>query len=58
MRAVDCPCGEYLEARNDTELLERAKEHNSSEHEGSYSEVDLRILVDTAAYDTGGNTAP
>lgn len=58
MRAVDCPCGEYLEARNDTELLEKTKQHASSEHEGKYSEADLRILVDTAAYDTGGDAAP
>ncbi len=58
MRAVECPCGEYLEARNDTELLERAKQHADADHQGSYSEADLRILIDTAAYDTGGDAAP
>jgi hypothetical protein len=58
MRAVDCPCGEYLEGRNDSELLKAAKQHADKEHEGTYSEADLRILVDTAAYDVGGDAAP
>lgn len=55
MRAVECPCGEHLEARNDHNLLEAAKAHASEAHEGEdqYSETDLRILVDTKAYDTG-----
>ena len=53
MRAVDCPCGEYLEGRNDTELLEAAKRHATEEHEGQYSEADMRVLISTAAYDTG-----
>lgn len=57
MRAVDCPCGEYLEARSDSQLLERAKQHASEEHGDTYSEADLRILVDTAAYDVGGDAA-
>lgn len=53
MRAVDCPCGEHLEAQNDTKLLEAAKDHNSQDHDGQYSETDLRTLVNTAAYDVG-----
>jgi hypothetical protein len=54
MRAVDCPKdGEYLEGSNDTELLEAAKRHNQEEHPDEYSEADLRILVNTAAYDAG-----
>lgn len=57
MRAVECPCGEYLEARNDSELLEAAKEHASEAHEGRYAEGELRVLIDTSAYDTGGATA-
>jgi hypothetical protein len=57
MRAVECPCGEYLEARNDTELLEAAKEHASEDHEGRYTEGELRVLIDTTAYDTAGRTA-
>jgi hypothetical protein len=51
MRAVECPCGEYLEARNDTELFEAVKGHASQEHEGEYSEAQLRLHVDTHAYD-------
>lgn len=58
MRAVDCPCGEYLEARNDGELLEEAKRHASAEHGDTYSEADLRVLVNTAAYDVGSDAAP
>ena len=57
MRAVECPCGEYLEARNDAELLEAAKAHASDAHDGRYSDGDLRILVDTRAYDTGSESA-
>jgi hypothetical protein len=54
MRAVDCPCGEHLEARNDAELTDAAREHASREHEGRYSDADLRVLVDTTAYDVAG----
>jgi hypothetical protein len=52
MRAVECPCGEHLEGMNDTALLEAAKQHANEEHEGTYSDTDLRLLVDTSAYDT------
>lgn len=51
MRAVECPCGEHLEARNDSQLLEAAKRHASEEHEGQYSDSQLRVLVDTSGYD-------
>lgn len=53
MRAVECPCGEHLEGANDTALLEATKQHANEEHEGTYSDTDLRLLVDTSAYDTG-----
>jgi predicted small metal-binding protein len=53
MRAVECPCGEHLEGSNDTELLEATKRHANEEHEGTYSDVELRLMVDTGAYDTG-----
>ena len=55
MRAVDCPCGEHLEGANDTKVLEAVKKHASEEHEGRYSETDLRLLVDTSAYDAGSS---
>jgi hypothetical protein len=57
MRAVDCPCGEYLEGRNDSQLFDKAKQHATSEHEGEYSDADLRILIDTSAYDVAGESA-
>ena len=51
MRAVDCPCGEHFEAHNDTKILETVKQHADEEHAGEYSEADLRLLVNTSAYD-------
>lgn len=54
MRAVDCPCGEHLEARNDGALLDAVKEHADTAHEGQYSEADLKLLVTRSAYDAGG----
>ncbi len=51
MRAVDCPCGEHLEANTDSALLEAAKQHNAEDHPDQYSETDLRTLVNTTAYD-------
>ena len=56
MRAVECPCGEHLEARNDTDLMQAAKRHADEDHQGEYSDADLRILVDTAAYDAAGES--
>ncbi len=56
MRAVDCPCGEHLEARNDSQLVEEAKRHASDQHGDQYSDADIRVLVDTAAYDTGSSS--
>lgn len=55
MRAVECPCGETLEARNDSELFESTKRHASQEHEGQYSDSDVRLLVTTAAYDAAAS---
>ena len=52
MRAVDCPCGEHLQESNDTKLLESLKQHADEDHEGKYSETELRVLVTTTAYDS------
>jgi hypothetical protein len=57
MRAVDCPCGEHLESRNDSDLMEAVKRHANDEHKGQYSDGDLRILVDTTAYDSAADSA-
>jgi predicted small metal-binding protein len=53
MRAVECPCGEHLEGATDAEVLEATKRHATEEHEGQYTDIDLKLLVDTSAYDTG-----
>lgn len=51
MRAVDCPCGEHFEGTNDTQLVEELKKHSSDDHAEEYSDADLRLLVNTSAYD-------
>jgi hypothetical protein len=55
MRAVDCPCGEHLEARTDGALFDAVKEHANEEHEGRYSDADLKVLVNSSAYDAAGS---
>ena len=34
VRALDCSCGQHLEADNDEELFERAREHVDADHPG------------------------
>jgi hypothetical protein len=51
MRAVECPCGEHFEAQTDTGVLEELKKHAGEEHPDEYSEADLRLVVNTSAYD-------
>ena len=53
MRAVDCPCGEHVEGTNDSQVLEALKRHNADDHKDQYNDTDLRLMVDTAAYDAG-----
>ncbi len=50
MRAVDCPCGEHIEADSDQALVERLAEHANEAHPGRYEESELRLLVSTSAY--------
>ena len=57
MRAVECPCGEHLEARNDAELIQTATGHASEAHGDQYSEADIKLLVNTSAYDLGVDQA-
>lgn len=52
VRAVECPCGEHLEGRNDDELVQAARDHNSDAHPDQYQDWELRQLVTTTAYDT------
>ena len=51
MRAVECPCGEHFEAQTDEKVLESVTRHADEEHPGEYAETDLRLLVNTSAYD-------
>lgn len=51
MRAVECPCGEHVEADTDSRLIERIKEHAEEQHPDRYEESELRLLVSTTAYD-------
>jgi len=51
MRAVECPCGEHLQARTDSDLVQAARQHADEDHRDQYSDADLRILVGTGAYD-------
>jgi hypothetical protein len=50
MRAVDCPCGEHLDADSDAALTEKLTEHANEEHPGRYEDAELRVLISTAAY--------
>ena len=51
MRAVDCPCGEHIEADTDAKVLEDLKQHSHEEHGDRYQDTELRMLVNTSAYD-------
>jgi hypothetical protein len=51
MRAVECPCGEHLEAKNDEALTQEARRHADEEHPNRYQEAEIRVLVTTGAYD-------
>jgi hypothetical protein len=52
MRALDCECGQHLEAANDEELFEKAREHMNRDHPNmqlTYEQV--RRFVAGRAYD-------
>jgi hypothetical protein len=51
MRAVDCPCGEHFEEDTDAKVLDAIKEHADEDHPGRYEDAELRLLVNTTAYD-------
>ena len=51
MRALDCECGQHLEAANDEELFERAREHVDRDHpDMDLSEEQIRGIVEQGAY--------
>ena len=52
MRALDCECGQHLEASNDEELFERAREHVDRDHpEMKLDDSQVRDIVAQGAYD-------
>jgi hypothetical protein len=52
MRALDCDCGQHLEAANDKELFDKAKEHVNRDHPNmQLTDEQVRQLVAERAYD-------
>ena len=51
MRAVDCTCGEHFEGSTDAALFDELKKHADEDHEDDLTEADLRLMVNTSAYD-------
>lgn len=52
MRALDCSCGQHLEADNDEELFERARKHVDVDHpEMELSDEKQHNSVDRGAYE-------
>jgi hypothetical protein len=51
MRAVDCPCGEYVEASTDQGLFDAMRRHADEDHPGQYSDPELKAIIANSAYD-------
>ena len=52
MRALDCECGQHLEAGDDEELFQRAREHVDRDHpDMGLSDDQVRAIVAEGAYD-------
>jgi predicted small metal-binding protein len=52
MRALDCRCGEHLEATDDDELYGQVREHVDRDHpDMELSDEQVRGLVADGAYD-------
>jgi predicted small metal-binding protein len=51
MRVLDCQCGRTLQAANDDELLDAAREHVEQEHpDMEMSDDQLRGMISEQAY--------
>lgn len=59
MRAVDCPCGEHLQAEGDNALFDLAKQHASERHaeDPAFSEFDLLAMIERVGYDMPAQSA-
>ena len=52
MRAIDCPCGHHLEARDDQELFRLCREHVDREHpDMRRTDAQIRERVAADAHD-------
>ena len=52
MRALDCECGQHLEASSDEELFDRAREHVDRDHpEMELDDSQVHDIVAQGAYD-------
>jgi predicted small metal-binding protein len=52
MRALDCECGQHLEASNNEESFEKAREHVDRDHsEMELDDSQVRDIVGQGAYD-------
>ena len=52
MRGIDCPCGHYLEGKDDEELLRKAREHVDRDHpEMQRTDDELRQRIAADGYD-------
>ncbi len=52
MRALDCQCGQHLEARDDEELYAKARDHVDRDHpEMELSDEQVHAIVAEGAYD-------
>ena len=52
MRALDCQCGQHLEAQSDEELYRQACEHVDQDHPVmQLSDEQVREIVSGGAYD-------
>jgi len=52
VRALDCSCGQHLEADNDEKLFKRARKNVDTDHpEMELSDEKVRRIVDRGAYE-------
>ena len=51
-RAIVCPCGHHMEAKNDTELYHVVRNHVDNTHpELNLKKQDILNMIDEKAYD-------
>ncbi len=52
VRALDCECGQHLEAANEDALFQQAREHVDRDHpERELDDTQVREIVAQGAYD-------